>query len=542
MHTTIDWLTKQTNFQFNFIAGLNGNQNVITGVNIIDNPDTIRFLIGGELILSTGYFLREDPSLIESIIEDLYSKKCAGLVIAIKRYLDEIPSKMIEDANRLNFPIICVSFETNFSQISRLVYANILHNELSDADHLYKMFHRLNTNLAAEHSLNDTINTIEQIIGFPALLTNSKFELIAYSNGSHVISNELDLQLYPFETTTCLNYLDTYEKSQFEVITRHDRIIFSIRNESKLYGFICFLNADKGFNSIHYNFAYTLLPLLSLEISNDHIKKKLSRQGQNSFLKNMMSGQLSTLEIKDQCEIYGFSLDAERVCLVVQPDFLIDTTEKEKNEIFEKYNNIISRIKVPSPCAVYHFHDDNNVVILLLFSKTVPANITKTTLQYAQFLIDNSNTMNLSCQIGISEILCGISTLHSSYMEALQALRLGRKLHPEQAVFRYSVNMLSHLVSNLIPDSYIYESYIKLLRPLIDFDKQHSTELSTTLFAYLKNNGSIKDTAKSLFIHRNTMTARLEKIKELMEGFDLDCFDNRVILYIAFHIIHTKDM
>lgn len=127
-------------------------------------------------------------------------------------------------------------------------------------------------------------------------------------------------------------------------------------------------------------------------------------------------------------------------------------------------------------------------------------------------------------------------------MEALQALRLGRKLHPEQAIFRYSVNMLSHLVSNLLPDSYIYESYIKLLRPLIDFDKQHETELSATLFAYLKNNGSIKDAAKNLFIHRNTMTARLDKIKELMEGFDLDCFDNRVILYIAFHILHTKDM
>ncbi len=542
MITTIEWLLEQKEIPgFHFVAGKNGKTNKITGVNIIDNPDTIRFLVGGELILSTGYFLKEDEDLKNSFIKDLHSKNCAGLVIALKRYLNEIPQNMIDDANSIGFPIISVSFETNFSEISRMIYTNILHNEISDADQLYKMYHHLNKSLANEHTLKDTLNCIEQITGFPLLITNHQFELIEFSDKA--VQYDIDTsQVTPFDSSACQNYLDTYQKCHFDVITRQNRVIFSIRDEVTLYGFMCFLNVDTNFNSIHYNFAYSILPLLSMELSNEMIRQKLSRQGKNNFLKNMLSGEMSESDIKDQCEIYGFSIDASRTCLVLQPDFSIDMTQNEKDCIFDNYGHFMKHITLSYPCATYSYHDDNNLVILLLSSINNQNRISDTTIQLAQALLDSFNNIDINCHIGISEILTGISTLHSGYMEALQALRLGRKLNSEQRIFRYSVNMLSHLVSNLQPDSYIYDSYLKQLKPLFDFDNEHGTNLAVTLYEYLKNDCSIKDTANALFIHRNTLAIRLEKIKELLSTFDLNHFDDKVVLYIAFHIFKIKDM
>ena len=536
MNTTIDWLEKQTStFGFKLVAGENGSANTITGVNIMDNPDTIRFLVGGELILSTGYFLKEDPSLCQDFIKELHYKRCAGLVIALKRYLNEIPQNMIDDADQLGFPILIVSYESNFSQISRIVYASILQDELMDADRLYKMYHKFNSSLSHEHSLMDVLNNIEKVTGFPLILTNGTFELLYYSSGAFNLCHHEDT-LLPFENKLCEDILSTFACNHFEVITRFDKVIFSLTSESRLLGFICFLNTANGFNSILYNFAYSILPLIAIETINEQIRQETSRQGQNSFLKNMLSGELSESEIKLQCEIYGFSPYMNRICIVVQPDFHIDTAQDEKNQIFDQYTHYIKHLSSLQQCTVYHYHDDNNIIILMLFTSDSQQKIYEAAYKYIEKLAEQTANNTLSCHIGVSEILTGITTLKSSYYEALQSLSLGRRLEPRKNIHYYSDNLLYHLVSELPNQSYINESYVRHLYPLIHFDQEHHTELLTTLYVYLKNDCSIKDSSTELFIHRNTMASRLDKITELLPDFDLNNFEDKTILYIAFHI------
>ena len=64
MNTTIDWLVSQNIIDgFHWITGNKSGLNEITCVNIMDNPDTIRWFKGGELVLSTGYLMKDDPTL-----------------------------------------------------------------------------------------------------------------------------------------------------------------------------------------------------------------------------------------------------------------------------------------------------------------------------------------------------------------------------------------------------------------------------------------------------------------------------------------------
>ena len=54
----------------------------------------------------------------------------------------------------------------------------------------------------------------------------------------------------------------------------------------------------------------------------------------------------------------------------------------------------------------------------------------------------------------------------------------------------------------------------KILRPLLEKDPEYSQEMIRTLEVFIRNDGQVSEAAKQLFIHRNTVTYRLEKISD----------------------------
>ena len=88
------------------VAGFKKANNIIYNVNIIDNPDSYGWFTAGDFLLTTGYIYQNNPELQKQVIRELAEMNCAGLGIKIKRYWDEIPLVMIEEANKLNLPIV----------------------------------------------------------------------------------------------------------------------------------------------------------------------------------------------------------------------------------------------------------------------------------------------------------------------------------------------------------------------------------------------------------------------------------------------------
>ena len=74
-----------------------------------------------------------------------------------------------------------------------------------------------------------------------------------------------------------------------------------------------------------------------------------------------------------------------------------------------------------------------------------------------------------------------------------------------------------------------------MLGVLIDYDQKHNTQLEETLYQYLKFDSNQKAMAESLYMHRNTINYRLNKIKELTEC-QLDSFEEKMPYMLAFYI------
>lgn len=67
-------------------AGADGLARTISGAVMFDNPEMVNWMRAGEIMLTTGYFLLDDPVKQEKVLRDLADSGSGGLVIKMKRY------------------------------------------------------------------------------------------------------------------------------------------------------------------------------------------------------------------------------------------------------------------------------------------------------------------------------------------------------------------------------------------------------------------------------------------------------------------------
>lgn len=135
--------------------------------------------------------------------------------------------------------------------------------------------------------------------------------------------------------------------------------------------------------------------------------------------------------------------------------------------------------------------------------------------------------------IGIGPNLIEFRNVIKSYKRAKASVQMAIQFHYPTIAFE-EMGIYQLLFS--IEDKDILESmYHKSLDPIIDYDKKHHGELEKTLYYYLEYGGNQQLMAKELFMHRNTINYRLNKIKELLET-NLDTAEERIPYILAFYI------
>ncbi|MGN1266964.1 MAG: helix-turn-helix domain-containing protein, partial [Dorea sp.] len=83
----------------------------------------------------------------------------------------------------------------------------------------------------------------------------------------------------------------------------------------------------------------------------------------------------------------------------------------------------------------------------------------------------------------------------------------------------------------------IYPEFVQeTLGALIQYDQKNGTDYLKILEAYFENDCSILHTAEKLYCHKNTLTYKLNKIKELL-GYDILTNENRMKVMISFHLL-----
>jgi len=139
------------------------------------------------------------------------------------------------------------------------------------------------------------------------------------------------------------------------------------------------------------------------------------------------------------------------------------------------------------------------------------------------------------CGVGLP--VSELSDWRDSFRQAGQALEMSRRLRDDQALYfpDLSVNRLLMQLENH-PELLAFKD--EILGSLLAYDSKE--QLIQTLESYFRHNGNLSQAAESLFVHRNTLIYRMERIAEIT-GLDLDKTETRLAVQLALHIHRMGD-
>jgi carbohydrate diacid regulator len=149
-----------------------------------------------------------------------------------------------------------------------------------------------------------------------------------------------------------------------------------------------------------------------------------------------------------------------------------------------------------------------------------------------QLLLRMKESGHLRMRIALGNYFTGPGSIARSYRTARTTLMVGKQRMPDSRSYFYQDLVLPVLLDSLRGGWQANE----LSRPLARLKSMDSNGLlRRTLVAWFSHNVQPSLTAKALFIHRNTLEYRLNRISELT-GLDLSCFDDRLLLYVALQL------
>jgi purine catabolism regulator len=137
---------------------------------------------------------------------------------------------------------------------------------------------------------------------------------------------------------------------------------------------------------------------------------------------------------------------------------------------------------------------------------------------------------------GIGRSADGTVTYHAALKEALQAAEIAATLPGGSTTLHFAhlgaLRLIFHLAGN--PELEAFQR--DLLGPLEKYDRAHRSELVRTLEAFFRAGGNHMQASRDLNVHRNTLIYRLDRVRDLLGGVDLEDPDTRLNLQLALKI------
>ena len=139
------------------------------------------------------------------------------------------------------------------------------------------------------------------------------------------------------------------------------------------------------------------------------------------------------------------------------------------------------------------------------------------------------NELRIKTVIGIGTVADHLRELADSYKEAQTAIEVGKVFDTEKSIMHYEnlgIGRLIYQLPTTLCEIFLSEVFKKNSIDSLD------QETLFTINKFFENNLNVSETSRKLFVHRNTLVYRLEKIKKLT-GLDLRQFDHAIVFKVA---------
>ncbi|UQZ82914.1 Purine catabolism regulatory protein [Paenibacillus konkukensis] len=483
------------------VSGAGGLDRIVRYIDIMEIPDIEGWLREGELILTTGYSIRHDPGLLTKLVEHLANAGAAGVALKPERFIHYIPQAMIDMGNRHNIPIIQLPDGIPYVDITYPVMELILDKQgalLRRSEEIYKTLTSLVLNNSGIQAVADNV---AELLRSPIRVVNRAGDvLVASPPGSQEQEQPPASDARQWDITVDKQTAGKLivEKQQLDalelVCIEQARLVFALELMRRKI-------ADDTETRLRGNFFEELLMGLPLSIQDVENKgRQLGLAPEWTWEIAMIEGERSYFE--------------------------------EHAAFMGKINELISRESRNRQVRSHVLRQGDRLLLLLSSPRTDDREWSESIKRFVR---------------SWSHVRTGFGTkyplweIQRSYVEAKKAVMIGSRLDKIQRFFRYDeVELFSLLLDS--SDYVNFDSLVeKHLGKLLEYDQENGTDLMVTLYHYLAEGGSLIEAANRLYIHRNSVKYRLDRIKDIAD-IDLDGMQKRLTYYLctAFHLLKNK--
>lgn len=248
----------------------------------------------------------------------------------------------------------------------------------------------------------------------------------------------------------------------------------------------------------------------------------------------------SVENIIEQAQFYGINLNKSYQIVV----FHVDNLDKEFEEIQIKNNGYANEIKENIKKSIKREFNDYGLRYIMTLAQSEFAVALIPTDMFSDDLLTVilknivkkvEKTYNSSMIAGVGSSYNYIEEMKLSYQEAKSTIKISKILNSKKQVYYYNNLGVYAFLSQIKNDKFLDNYMNSKLKRLEDADNIQDGQLCDTLESYLDNNCNANATAEALFIHRNTMRYRMDKIKKII-GTELTDISFFLELKLAFAI------
>ncbi|MGP4068421.1 PucR family transcriptional regulator [Halobacillus sp. B29] len=494
------------------VAGQKGMDRQVKWVHVFETIEVRGNLKGGELVLATGFGWKDDESLFLNLLEQMIQRNVAGICIELGSFIDHISEEAIQLADKHDFPIIIFEEEVSFVDITQDIHAHLINQQYELITNLEDYSQRLNKRLLKIDNYFEILKNLQQYVNCQLIYIAKDHRVVTIPA---LREKERESMLASIQNSSSKQLV----KQTVQVFEREFATIYLISSCREFTEFESLL-LDRTATAL----AQYLLRELYTE------EKRKARE--TEWLLEWLQGEHSPEEIKDHLSFYKIHQPVSgAVVLTVK----LKMAEGRDNNLDLAYlNMLIHNIFDQNGYFVFAVEKRHLLTFILLNKKGEEdwkIRIKRGIERLKKISLLNDSSID-SFQIAGGKFVRELNLLHESFQTAQETLSIQNKMPAGHFKYFYEDMHMYRLISLVHKHSNLNGLVEEYLEPIIQYDQKHNANLLETLRVYLSCNGSKKETADRVFVVRQTLYHRLEKLEKLL-GSDFMESEKRQVLEFA---------
>ena len=297
--------------------------------------------------------------------------------------------------------------------------------------------------------------------------------------------------------------------SDQQVVTFGQKTFRAILSSINFFEYAVFCTGDDEQARAYCNIAYIAL--------NDAKKFYEEKHDRGTFVKNIIMDNILAGDIYIRAKELHFATDAPRAVFLVRQIGSGDvaTVDVLSGMFPDKLQDFVLSINETDIAVIKQLSPNASTEDLEKLAKNIEDTL--------------KNELFIKTVIGIGTVAEHLRELSDAYKEAQTAIEVGKVFDTEKSIMHYEnlgIGRLIYQLPTTLCDIFLSEVFKKNSIDSLD------QETLFTINKFFENNLNVSETSRKLFVHRNTLVYRLEKIKKLT-GLDLRQFDHAIVFKVA---------